>query len=74
MANSPFIVPLLVLRELGRPHYDTESACVNEAWDQIAKLGFDEPFRRMWNFYLSYCEAGFEGGRINVGQFQLSKH
>ncbi|HPF24109.1 MAG TPA: cyclopropane-fatty-acyl-phospholipid synthase family protein [Hyphomonas sp.] len=50
------------------------SKAFNEAWDQIAKLGFDEPFRRMWNFYLSYCEAGFEGGRINVGQFQLSKH
>ena len=49
------------------------SKAFNEAWDQIAKLGFDEPFRRMWNFYLSYCEAGFEGGRINVGQFQLSK-
>jgi len=50
------------------------SKAFNGAWDQIAKLGFDEPFRRMWNFYLSYCEAGFEGGRINVGQFQLSKH
>ncbi|MCA8902020.1 MAG: class I SAM-dependent methyltransferase [Hyphomonas sp.] len=49
------------------------SRAFNGAWDQIAKLGFDEPFRRMWNFYLSYCEAGFEGGRINVGQFQLSK-
>ena len=49
------------------------SKAFNGAWEQIAKLGFDEPFRRLWNFYLSYCEAGFEGGRINVGQFQLSK-
>jgi cyclopropane-fatty-acyl-phospholipid synthase len=49
------------------------SRSFNDAWDQISKLGFDEPFRRMWNFYLAYCEAGFEGGRINVGQFQLSK-
>ena len=49
------------------------SRAFNGAWDQIAKLGFDEPFRRMWNFYLSYCEAGFTDGRINVGQFQLSK-
>jgi len=45
----------------------------NEAWDRISTMGFDEPFRRMWNFYLAYCEAGFEGGRINVGQFELSK-
>ncbi|MEM7662567.1 MAG: cyclopropane-fatty-acyl-phospholipid synthase family protein [Pseudomonadota bacterium] len=45
----------------------------NEAWPDIAPLGFDLPFKRMWNFYLSYCEAGFMGGRINVGQFVLSK-
>lgn len=45
----------------------------NGKWDEIAKLDFDEPFRRMWNFYLSYCEAGFTDGRINVGQFQVSK-
>ncbi|MEO0465767.1 MAG: cyclopropane-fatty-acyl-phospholipid synthase family protein [Pseudomonadota bacterium] len=45
----------------------------NDAWPEISKQEFDEPFRRMWNFYLSYCEAGFRNGRINVGQFQLSK-
>ena len=45
----------------------------NEAWPDIAQLGFDQPFKRMWNFYLSYCEAGFMGGRINVGQFVVSK-
>jgi len=46
----------------------------NEKWDQAIKpLGFEETFKRMWNFYLSYCEAGFANGRINVGQFTLSK-
>ena len=45
----------------------------SEAWPDIEPLGFDEPFRRMWMFYLAYCEAGFRNGRINVGQFQLSK-
>ena len=45
----------------------------NDAWEDIKPMGFDEQFRRMWNFYLSYCEAGFTGGRINVGQFALSK-
>ena len=44
-----------------------------EKWGQIAALGFDERFRRMWRFYLSYCEAGFDNGRINVGHFTLSK-
>ena len=42
-------------------------------WPAILKMGFDERFRRMWNFYLSYCEAGFENGRINVGHFKLSR-
>ncbi|MBK8199690.1 MAG: class I SAM-dependent methyltransferase [Acidobacteria bacterium] len=45
----------------------------NGRWDEIRELGFDEQFRRLWNFYLSYCEAGFSDGRINVGQFQVSK-
>ena len=44
-----------------------------EAWDRIQTFGFDERFRRLWRFYLSYCEAGFGNGRINVGQFQVSK-
>lgn len=45
----------------------------NGRWEEIRQLGFDEQFRRLWNFYLSYCEAGFSDGRINVGQFQVSK-
>lgn len=32
----------------------------------IAALGFDERFRRLWRYYLSYCEAGFRSGRIDV--------
>lgn len=44
-----------------------------EKWAQIESLGFDERFRRMWRFYLSYCEAGFDNGRINVGHFTLAK-
>ena len=49
------------------------STAFNSKWAEISPLGFDEQFRRMWNFYLSYCEAGFDGGRINVGQFAISK-
>ncbi|WP_133770058.1 SAM-dependent methyltransferase [Enterovirga rhinocerotis] len=35
-------------------------------WGEILKLGFDEPFRRLWEFYLCYCEAGFRATTINV--------
>jgi cyclopropane-fatty-acyl-phospholipid synthase len=36
--------------------------------DQVAKLGFDERFRRMWRYYLAYCAAGFSTGRTDVLQ------
>jgi cyclopropane-fatty-acyl-phospholipid synthase len=43
------------------------------AWEEIRKLGFDERFRRLWHFYLSYCEAGFRAERTNVVQLSLAK-
>jgi cyclopropane-fatty-acyl-phospholipid synthase len=43
------------------------------AWDDIKGLGFDERFRRLWRFYLSYCEAGFRSERTNVVQLTLAK-
>jgi cyclopropane-fatty-acyl-phospholipid synthase len=43
------------------------------AWDDIRTLGFDERFRRLWKFYLSYCEAGFRTERTNVIQLGLAK-
>ena len=42
-----------------------------ENWPEIAKVGFDERFRRMWHYYLRYCEVGFDHGTIDVGQFLL---
>jgi cyclopropane-fatty-acyl-phospholipid synthase len=42
----------------------------NTHWDAIKAQGFDETFRRMWEFYLAYCEAGFRTGYLDV--FQLS--
>ena len=36
------------------------------AWPDIARQGFDEKFRRLWEYYLSYCEAGFRAGAIDV--------
>jgi cyclopropane-fatty-acyl-phospholipid synthase len=38
------------------------------SWDRIAPLGFDERFRRLWEFYLHYCEAGFRAEYIDVRQ------
>ncbi len=43
------------------------------AWPSIAPLGFDEHFRRLWTYYLAYCEAGFNRGRIDVKQFALQR-
>lgn len=43
------------------------------AWGDIQQLGFDERFRRLWTFYLSYCEAGFRSGRTDVVQIGLRK-
>lgn len=45
----------------------------NEKWDQVAKLGFDERFRRMWNFYLTSCAATFESGNCDVTQITVRK-
>ena len=41
-------------------------------WDKISGLGFDDYFKRMWEFYLSYCEGGFKSGNINLIQFSMS--
>jgi cyclopropane-fatty-acyl-phospholipid synthase len=43
------------------------------AWPEIERLGFDERFHRMWTYYLSYCEAGFDIGTIDVGLYVLEK-
>ena len=45
----------------------------NEKWDAIQDLGFDERFRRMWNFYLTSCAAAFEGGNCDVTQITITR-
>jgi cyclopropane-fatty-acyl-phospholipid synthase len=39
---------------------------------EVAALGFDATFRRMWDFYLAYCEAGFATGYLDVARIVLS--
>lgn len=41
------------------------------AWPNIENLGFDTRFRRLWEYYLAYCEAGFRAGSIDVGLYVL---
>ena len=43
-----------------------------KAWGDITPLGFDERFRRLWHFYLSYCRAGFITDRTDVVQLTVS--
>lgn len=43
------------------------------AWPEIQSLGFDERFRRMWEYYLAYCEAGFRTGHVDVTQLTLTR-
>jgi len=44
-----------------------------ERWSTIAPLGYDDVFKRKWIYYLSYCEAGFTEGTIDVGIYQYRK-
>src|SRR5210317_546635 len=43
----------------------------NKKWSLIKNQGFDITFKRMWEFYLSYCEAGFKSKNIDLIQFSL---
>jgi len=59
------------------PHYARTLACWRErfqaAWPELRTLGYDERFRRMWDLYLAYCEAGFHERRIADLQLLLAK-
>jgi len=44
-----------------------------DAWPRIGPMGFDDRFKRLWEFYLHYCEAGFRSGNIDVRQMIFVK-
>ena len=52
---------------------DTWRESFLDSWDHIKKLGFDENFKRMWEYYLAYTSAGFKSGLTGVGHFHLTK-
>jgi len=45
----------------------------NARWDEIAGMGFDDRFRRMWNFYLTSCAGSFQGGNCDVTQITVTR-
>ena len=45
----------------------------NGQWDRIAQMGFDDRFRRMWNFYLTSCASTFQSGNCDVTQITIRK-
>ena len=69
------------LRITGREDFGAHYAETLRIWrerfraraDEVARLGFDEVFNRMWNFYLCYSEAGFRAGYIGVSQLTLAR-
>jgi cyclopropane-fatty-acyl-phospholipid synthase len=65
-----------VIRHLGGDYARTLRIWRNrfiEQWPQIARLGFDPTFRRMWEFYLAYSEAGFRSGYLDDVQLLLTR-
>lgn len=67
------------LEVVGAEHFGTSYARTladwrdrfNRAWPQIIGPGFDERFRRLWDYYLVYCEVGFAAGWLDVGLYQI---
>ena len=45
----------------------------NARWNEVAGMGFDDRFRRMWNFYLASCAGAFEGGNCDVTQITIAR-
>lgn len=44
-----------------------------KSWPHIEYLGFDRRFKRTWEYYLAYCQAGFECGALNVGLYKFDR-
>jgi cyclopropane-fatty-acyl-phospholipid synthase len=71
-----FGVPVIRERIFGQDYAKTLATWRNnfrDAWPNLKPLGFDERFRRLWEYYLAYCEAGFLSGNIDVRQVVFAK-
>jgi cyclopropane-fatty-acyl-phospholipid synthase len=71
-----FGVPVIREHVFGQDYAKTLATWRNNfraAWPNLTPLGFDDRFRRLWEYYLAYCEAGFLSGNIDVRQVVFAK-
>jgi cyclopropane-fatty-acyl-phospholipid synthase len=71
-----FGVPVIRERIFGQDYARTLAIWRNNfraAWPNLMPSGFDDRFRRLWEYYLAYCEAGFLSGNIDVRQVVFAK-
>jgi cyclopropane-fatty-acyl-phospholipid synthase len=74
--GEKFGVPVIRERVFGQDYAKTLAIWRDNfraAWPNLMPLGFDERFRRLWEYYLAYCEAGFLSGNIDVRQVVFAK-
>ncbi len=74
--GEKFGVPVIRERIFGEDYAKTLATWRDNfraAWPNLRPLGFDERFRRLWEYYLAYCEAGFLSGNIDVRQVVFAK-
>jgi cyclopropane-fatty-acyl-phospholipid synthase len=74
--GSNFGIPLVREKVFGDDYARTLSVWRDRfraAWPALVPMGFDERFRRLWEYYLAYCEAGFLSRNIDVRQMIFAK-
>ncbi len=74
--GDKFGVPVIRERIFGQDYARTLAIWrknFRAAWPNLMPSGFDDRFRRLWEYYLSYCEAGFLSGNIDVRQVVFAK-
>ncbi|MFC3086223.1 SAM-dependent methyltransferase [Tabrizicola soli] len=45
----------------------------SDRWSEVRRLGFDDRFKRMWDFYLASCAGAFQGGNCDVTQITVTR-
>jgi len=71
-----FGVPVIRERIFGQDYAKTLAiwrSNFRAAWPNLTPSGFDDRFRRLWEYYLAYCEAGFLSGNIDVRHVVFAK-
>lgn len=74
--GEKFGVPVIRERIFGEDYAKTLATWRDNfrtAWPNLIPMGFDERFRRLWEYYLAYCEAGFLSGNIDVRHVVFAK-